>query len=62
MILPLTFLLFIGCTIKIEPLPKPKPRIVYVHKSKHHRGHGVPTPSPLRNMEPADQDVILLPR
>jgi hypothetical protein len=55
--------LLAGCTVKVEPLAKPKPQVVYVYPKHHkHHHHAHPSPSPIGHLQPADDEIKLLPK
>jgi hypothetical protein len=55
----LTLAVFVGCTIKIEPIPaKKKTRVVHHYKAKH---HATPTPKPLQGLKPEGEIKLLKP-
>jgi hypothetical protein len=59
-LLGVVLFLFLGCTIKVEPLAKPKPKIVYrsSHHSTHKKTQHHTTPRPLLQPEPGTTKLI----
>jgi hypothetical protein len=57
--MPLIMLLFISCTIRIEPY---KPKVKYVYRHPHHKQHHAhPKPTPLGTLVP-EEEIKLLPQ
>jgi hypothetical protein len=61
----LALVYLLGCTIKVEPLPKPKPVVVHHYHRDHrvHHSHSSTPASAIPKLQPPDEsNTKLLPR